>query len=188
MRESNEQSMYVTAILPRDLLGDPALTVSATVATTIDAPVEDVFDWFVDLDIARVLNGYGPLPAVLETREQTGPWKVVGQTRTLSMSGNIRATQQVLVCDRPRFFAYRVTGFTHVLDSLSHGAEARWWFDPISDRSTSLRWTYTFWPRSIVGKLGIYPVIRSIWHWYMQSTIQQMKRIAEIEIAGRPQR
>jgi hypothetical protein len=179
-----QQSPNLANVLPPHLMGDPALTISATVSVSIDAPVEQVFDWFLDLDIARVLNGYGPLPAVLETYDQTGSWDTPGQKRKLSMSSNIRATQEILVCDRPEFFAYRVTGFTHILDTLAHGAEARFWFDPSLNHKTVMRWTYTFWPRSTFGKVALFPVIRTIWHWYMHSTIQQMKAIAERETRG----
>jgi hypothetical protein len=176
-----QQSPDLVNVLPPDLIGDPALAISSTVSVSIDASAKQVFDWFLDLDIARVLNGYGPLPAVLETYDQTGSWDTPGQKRKLSMSSNIRATQEILVCDRPSFFAYRVTGFTHALDRFAYGAEARFWFEPSSDQNTIMRWTYTFWPRSIIGKVALYPVIRTIWHWYMQSTIQHMKAIAERE-------
>jgi hypothetical protein len=168
--------------LPQDLLGNPSLTVAASAITRIHARKDLVYDWFTDLDISRVLNGYGPLPSVLTTENQTGPWNIPGQRRSLRMSGDINATQEILACQRPDFFAYRVTGFTHILDYLSHGAEARWWFDQMPDGSTQMRWTYTFWPRTFVGKIAIYPVIRTIWRWYMQSTIKEMQRLAESEI------
>jgi hypothetical protein len=175
-------SPIANAYLPQNMLGDPALCVSATAVARINAPPHDVFDWFVDLDISRVLNGYGPLPSVIQTYDQTGPWNLPGQRRKLEMSGGIRATQEILACASPDFFAYRVTGFTHILDLLSHGAEARWWFFGLQDGSTELRWTYTFWPRSFVGKLGIYPVIKTIWARYMDATILEMKHLAEQEI------
>jgi hypothetical protein len=167
--------------LPGELMGNPAHCISATVAIEINAPKEQLFDWFTDLDISRVLNGYGPLPAVIRTVEQSGPWTVPGQRRGLEMSGNITATQQILNCVYPDFFAYRVTGFTHLLDYLAHGAEARWWFTSHRVGTTNLRWTYTFWPRSLPGKLAIYPVIRTLWTWYMREAIREMKRLAERE-------
>lgn len=165
------------------MLGNPEYCVSATAVTRIAANQEQVFDWFTALDISRVLNGYGPLPGVERTVDQTGSWKTAGETRRLEMSGSITAIQEILICDRPVFFAYRVTGFTHILDLMVHGAEARWRFDQICDGATEMRWTYTFWPRSMAGKLAIYPVITTFWTWYMRTTIQEMKRIAERELA-----
>ena len=167
--------------LPQTRMGDPDLCVSATAATSIKVRQDDLFHWFTRLDISRVLNGYGPLPAVHRTIEQSGDWSAPGQTRKLEMSGNITARQEVLVCERPAFFAYRVTEFTHMLDKLAWGAEARWWFDPLDDAATHMRWTYTFWPRSFAGKLALYPVIKTIWSWYMQRAIQEMKHLAERE-------
>lgn len=169
--------------LPDELLGNPLLCVSATTSIRIEANQSAVFDWFADLDISRVLNGFGPLPAVNRTLNQTGPWNTPGQRRTLDMSRGITATQEILISNRPEFFAYRVTGFTHFIDVVCRGAEARWWFDPLPDGSTHMTWTYTFWPRSIAGMIAVYPVIRTIWYWYMKTAIREMKRLAEAEAA-----
>ncbi|TVR71389.1 MAG: hypothetical protein EA415_11320 [Sphaerobacteraceae bacterium] len=168
--------------LAPDMMGSPDLCVSATAHVRINAPVDEVYDWFCGLDISRVLNGYGPLPGVERTTEQTGSWTTPRETRKLEMSGNIRARQEILIAERPFFFAYRVREFTHILNLMAYGAEARWWFEPDGDGGMTLTWTYTFWPRSFVGKLGIYPVIKTIWHRYMVVTIRAMRDLAEQEI------
>jgi hypothetical protein len=181
-----ELSPPATRFLAPDMMGSPDLCVSATATVRINAPTEAVYDWFCDLDISRVLNGYGPLPGVDRTTDQCGNWTTPGQTRKLQMTGNIQAEQKILIAQRPHFFAYRVRDFTHILDLMAHGAEARWWFEPASDGTMTLTWTYTFWPRSIIGKLGIYPVIRTIWHRYMVVTIRAMRDLAEQEIHTSP--
>lgn len=174
--------------LPHDLMGNPAHCVSATVAIDVYAQPSDVFDWFVRMDISRVLNGYGPLPAVEQTIGQSGSWTTPGETRHLRMSRGITARQEILVSEPPGFFAYRVSGFTHILDLMAAGAEARWWFDSLPGGHTCLTWRYTFWPRSVVGKLAMYPVIRTLWSWYMRQTIRLMKQLAEREIPDVPGR
>jgi hypothetical protein len=171
--------------LAPDMMGSPDLCVSATASIEIQAPVDDVYDWFCALDISRVLNGYGPLPGVERTTDQVGLWTSPGETRRLEMSGNIRAQQEILIAERPSFFAYRVREFTHVLDLMAYGAEARWWFEPLGVDTMRLTWRYTFWPRSIIGKIGIYPVIKTIWHRYMVLTIGDMRDLAEQEIHER---
>jgi hypothetical protein len=167
------------------MLGDPSLCVSGSAQIVVETTPEELFNWFTELDISRVLNGYGPLPGVDQTVDQSGPWTMPGQTRRLRMTRNISALQTIMICQPPTFFAYRVTEFTHVLDFLAHGAEARWWFDRHGLNATRLTWTYTFWPRSIAGKLSLFPVVKTIWTWYMQRTIVEMKRLAEQEtVAG----
>lgn len=182
----SESSPSASCFLAPDIMGSPDLCVSATTTVRIEAPASDVYDWFCDLDISRVLNGYGPLPGVVRTTDQTGKWTIPGQTRKLEMSGNIGAIQEILIAQRPHFFAYRVQEFTHILNLLAYGAEARWWFEPTANGAMTLTWTYTFWPRSRIGKLGIYPVISTIWHRYMVVTLRAMRDLAEYEIRARP--
>ncbi len=168
-----------TRFLPEDLMGNPAYCISATVSTIIERRPADTFDWFVELDISRVLNGYGPLPAVEQTLNQSGRWTTPGETRDLQMSRGITARQEILICEKPRFFAYRVSGFAHILDLMAWGAEARWWFEEVSDGRTRLTWRYTFWPRSRIAQIAMYPIISTIWTGYMQKTIELMRRFAE---------
>jgi hypothetical protein len=179
---SKHPDRFPYAFLPRDYLGNPSHCISASTHVAINRSAKQVYDWFTALDISRVLNGYGPLPGVDRTIDQSGTWTTRGETRGLQMSRGITATQEILIAERPDFFAYRVSEFNSVLNLMAHGAEARWWFTEVEPETMILHWTYTFWPRSVAGKLTLYPVIRTIWSWYMQVAIQDMKSIAEREI------
>ena len=44
----------------------------ATVQRIIEASTEDAFKHIVPIDLTSIFTGYGPLPAVTETRDQTG--------------------------------------------------------------------------------------------------------------------
>ena len=43
----------------------------AIVETTIEALTKDAFRHIVPIDLTSIFTGYGPLPAVTETRNQT---------------------------------------------------------------------------------------------------------------------
>lgn len=47
-------------------------SVAVTVTGTANASSERTFDTIVPIDLSRVFRGYGPLPAVTRTTDQTG--------------------------------------------------------------------------------------------------------------------
>ena len=61
-------------------------TFSATVQTHIKASPALAFQHIAPIDPRALFTGYGPLPAVIGTRDQTGAWDTPGQTRTVALS------------------------------------------------------------------------------------------------------
>jgi len=59
---------------------------AATVSTTIEASIEEAFGQIVPIDLTSIFTGYGPLPAVVQTRDQSGAWDAAGRTRTVAFA------------------------------------------------------------------------------------------------------
>lgn len=154
--------------------------VSVTVSRDIDIPRDALFDWFIPVDLPDLFLGFGPLPPVVRTEGQTGPWNRPGSSRTVHLADGNTAHERVTEHDRPRYFAYTVSDPTNALRFLVREATGRWWF---GDKGgvTGVRWTYTFHAHSPVAAAALYPVAKLFWRGYMRVAITAMKRLAEAE-------
>ncbi|NEM91610.1 SRPBCC family protein [Galbitalea soli] len=126
-------------------------------------------------DIATPLTpvGYypksGPLPAVVEVRDQTGAWDAPGQTRRLLLSDGGWVIEHTEVVDRPHTFAYRLSDFQKLFGAIVEGARAEWTFSEVAG-GTLIDWSYTFLPRRGAGPL-VGAIVRVLWGPYMRRVL-----------------
>ena len=76
----------VGRILPLGL----SRTIDVTVSSTTSASPERTFDVIVPIDLSSIFEPWFFIPGVDGARDQTGPWDVEGETRTV-----LRALNQV---------------------------------------------------------------------------------------------
>lgn len=143
----------------------------STVDIHIAAPREAVFLHIVPIELAGIFTGYGPLPAVLGTRGQTGAWDGAGQERTVLLSDGSTAHEQLTAYEKPQRFAYTVDGFTGPLRFLATAARGEWWFEEAGPGSTRVRWQYRFIPRSRLALPLLHLINRLLWRAYMRSAL-----------------
>ena len=112
-------------------------SVPVTVEDVARATPEATFDAIVPIDLSKMFVGHGPLPAVTGTRDQTGEWDHVGASRTVVLADGSTAHEEIAAHERPRYFGYRVSGFTGSLRWLVSGVHGEFWFTPrkLSDAS-----------------------------------------------------
>ena len=160
--------------------------VPAGVAITVDgwarAPLDQVFRAIAPVPLAEIFTGYGPLPAVVRTREQTGEWDHVGATRTVELADGSEAHEQITSYDEPSHFGYRLSGFTGVLRFLITHADGAWRFTEPRTGDTHIRWTYTFQPRLARASV-VRAAVGPLWSRYAQQTLA-----LAIQRAERPDR
>jgi len=120
---------------------------------------------------------FGPLPATVEVRNQTGAWDAPGQTRQLMLSDGGSVIEHTRVVDKPGFFAYELTDFQKLFGHLVSGARAEWTFTAV-DGGTRIAWSYVFhsYPRTgfVVGA-----IVKLFWAPYMRKVLPGI--IAEVE-------
>ena len=131
--------------------------VAVTVQGQARAPVERTFATIAPIDLATIFRGFGPLPAVVATREQTGDWDHVGASRVVELADGSEAGERLTAYDAPGHFAYRLGPFTGPLRRLVDHADGAWWFTAAGDGTTGVRWTYVFRPRSPAHRAGRAP-------------------------------
>lgn len=149
----------------------------ANVQGVARAPLERTWDISTPADPSRFYPRFGPLPAVTQVRDQSGPWDASGQTRRLMLSDGGSVIEHLELVDRPRTFAYRLSDFQKLFGRLVTGAHAEWVYSEASG-GTSIRWSYAFQPRPGCGWIvGL--IVRIFWAPYMRMVLPGI--IAEVE-------
>jgi hypothetical protein len=160
-------------------------TTAAEVHVTVRASRERAFEHIVPIDLSAIFTGYGPLPAVSGTRDQTGPWDAAGQTRTVLLSDGSSAQEALTAYHRPSHFAYTVRGFTGILRFLVTEARGEWWFEPApAAQGTDIRWKYEFVSRSAWLEPVVCAITQWLWRGYMGRALQLSA--AQVEATATP--
>ncbi|MGC1175830.1 SRPBCC family protein [Polaromonas sp.] len=155
---------------------------AATVVTTIEASQEKTFLHIVPIDLTTIFTGFGPLPSVTGSLNQTGPWDAAGRSRTVVFSDGSSARETLTNYEYPSRFAYRITDFTGVLRFLASEARGEWWFESLPGRSaTTVRWRYKFVSRSAILKPLVSLFTRSLWRGYMGKALDLSKAQVEAQ-------
>jgi hypothetical protein len=156
---------------------------AATVQTTINAPRTKAFGHIVPIDLSSIFTGFGPLPSVLKTLNETGPWDSAGRSRTVVFSDGSSATESLTGYDFPNSFEYRITGFTGVLKYLATEAQGKWWFESTAGSATTVRWRYEFVSRFALFKPLVSLFTKRLWRGYMGKALNLSKTQVEAESA-----
>ena len=143
------------------------------------ASLDRTFDVIAPIELATVFHGFGPLPSVANTRDHTGDWDDVGQSRILELGDGSEATETITLYERPTHFAYRVDAFTGSLRRLITHVDGEWWFEPAGEGRTHIRWTYAFVPRSTATRAAVRSTIAPLWRAYAKRTLARMLEIVE---------
>ena len=112
----------------------------AEVTTNISAPLDTVWRVFVPIDLRSLFEGKGPLPAVVEVSNQSGPWDVVGQTRNVRLSDGGYLTEEITDVAAPNSgaatFDYVVRGYSGFIGFLTDEGRGHWRFDETGKGTT----------------------------------------------------
>jgi hypothetical protein len=152
--------------------------VAVTRQAMIPGSPEEVFRFIAAEDVLpQVLTGYGPLPAVVRTSDNTGPWEQPGSTRRIHLADGTTVREQVTLHDRPRLFAYRVWDFGNpILRNLADEARGEWTFAPTPE-GTLVSWTYTFTAKNGLAAVPLSGIARWLWRGYMDVCLDNAVRI-----------
>ncbi len=173
------------------------------------APIEQVFDVFMPMDLRKIMVGYGPLPAVTAIEDQTGDWNSVGESRIIRLADGNGMLEVLTSVERPRRFAYTVGELTHILRFLVMRFHGEWIFEavvpaaaaaatsppppspppppppppalgPAGPAVTRATWRYFFEPRSLLTKPIAAFVLTQFWRPCMQQALELAT--AEVEL------
>lgn len=152
---------------------------SATVDGVAKASLERTFDIATPLTPVGFYPKFGPLPATIEVRDQTGNWDAPGQTRQLILSDGGYVIEHLRVVERPSRIGYELSDFQKLFGRLVSGASAEWEFTAVSG-GTRIRWTYTFHPfPKPVARLLVGAIVKLFWGPYMKKVLPGIIREVE---------
>jgi len=157
---------------------------SATVEGVALAMPKESFEISGPIDPTKFYPKYGPLPAVVAVREQTGSWDAVGRTRRLMLSDGGHVIETIAVVDSPRYFAYNLTEFQQLFGMLVTDATAQWRYDRVAT-GTKVTWTYTFRPKR-GASLIVAGIVRFWWAPYMKKVLPPILREIERRSTMKP--
>jgi hypothetical protein len=157
-------------------------SVATTVSVRVAAAREPLFDWFIPIELPRILAGWGPVPAVTGTSEQSGPWDTPGSRRTVHLADGSTAHERVTACERPARFGYTVDGFSGPVRHLATAGHGQWWFTDAGPGATDVRWTYTFDARSRAAAVLLAPVVKLAWRGFMRRALDRLAALARDEL------
>lgn len=132
------------------------------------------------LDPTQFYPRFGPLPAVVEVRDQSGTWDAVGRTRMLKLSDGghvietITDTTSAAGSDSVALFAYELSEFQKLFGRLVDGARAEWEFEAV-ESGTRIRWTYTFFAKP-ARRWVVWLVVSLWWSKYMGTVLPVIAR------------
>lgn len=133
------------------------------------APLDATFRIVTTVDPARFYPRFGVLPAVVEVRDQSGPWDAAGRTRTLVLSDGGTLVETLREVAPPALFTYDLSRFTGLFARLVAGGHAEWRFSP-HEGGTRIVWTYAFTPLRGRGLL-VGAIVRLAWAPYMRRVL-----------------
>jgi hypothetical protein len=154
-------------------------SLSATVNIDVAVSQSTAFDYNVPIDLTSIFTGYGPLPAVIGIKNQTGAWDGAGQTRIVLLSDGSSAQEILTKYERPNYFSYTVSGFTGALRLLITSANGEWWFSTTSLGQTRIKWRYAFNARSALAVPVLWFITNVLWRNYMHKALRLFK--AQVE-------
>jgi hypothetical protein len=152
--------------------------VSITRQTVLPGTPETVFNFITAEDVLpKILTRYGPLPAVIKTSENTGPWTVAGSARLIHLADGTTVREQVVRFEPTSFFAYRVWEFGNpIVRSLASGARGEWTFSS-APGGTLVTWKYTFTAKNSFATLPLSAITQILWRGYMDVCLENSKRL-----------
>ncbi len=152
--------------------------VSITRETVLPAARPRAFDFITADDVLpKILTGYGPLPAIVGTSEQGGPWNTPGSSRVNHVADGTALREQVTAYAWPTVFEYRIWNFGHpLLRLLAREARGVWQFTE-RDGGTHVRWTYTWEARNAAAVLPLAAFTSVLWRGYMDRCLENSVRL-----------
>ncbi|MEV4420058.1 SRPBCC family protein [Patulibacter sp. NPDC049589] len=152
-------------------------SVPVTVTATARVSPQRCFDAIVPIDLAAMMQGYGPLPAVRGTRDQVGPWDTPGSTRVVELADGNELSERIVAVASPEAFHYRVGPMTGPLGRVVDHIDGSFLLSQGPAGSTEVSWTYDFRPRR--GAALAVRALAPLWRRYAAQSLARAVATAE---------
>jgi len=155
------------------------MPIQTSVITTIDAPIDRAFDIAASYAPHELIKAWGPLPGIVKTDGEAGPWSHIGQERRHHLSDNSSVREELTDFTRNYTYAYNLSEFTGTFKSLTRSARAEWHFTQLAINRTQIDWTYVFHPNGPLSEQALWVLVKTCWPGYLRSALSRVKAKAE---------
>ena len=130
-----------------------------TKVVTIDAKIDQAFDYIAPINLMHIFRGNTLIPAITDTSVKQG-WNKAGLQRTVHFADGSTSQETLLTVDAPISFSYKNEWFTSkVLSMLLKRLEGEWLFTDLGNNMTKIEWTYRAVPTNLLAKLFVASVL-----------------------------
>jgi hypothetical protein len=139
----------------------------------IAAPIATVFEAALSLPLPQLYcRRYGPMPPIVEVRDQQGAWESPGQTRVFVLADRGSMREEMLSIDRPHQFSNRLTVLAGPFKPAVSTVEESWTFREVG-AGTEATWEWNLHPRSVVAR-PLLPLVARFWRGYARGVLDQL--------------
>ncbi len=114
------------------------------------------------------------IPPIREVRGQVGPWREVGQTRTIVTADGGTLLETLTSVERPHRAAYAIGDVRGPMRPLVERVEGRWTFEPVGT-GTRITWQWDVTPTT-AGRLAM-PVFARMWRGYARQALEEVESV-----------
>lgn len=141
---------------------------------------EAAFDAIMGVSLPTVLgHRSGPLPGIVEVREQTA-WGSVGDTRRIVLADRSTALETLVEVEGPQRFVYRASELTGPMALLVDDVEGRFDVEPAGEGGSRVTWS---WRIALAGGVvGLAaplaaPVITRAWQGWARGLLENLEGV-----------
>jgi hypothetical protein len=144
-----------------------------TLEIEVDGSPEEFWPFFEFIKLKDIFKAAGDMPAVEKTSPYT-EWHTPGNKRTVYFTTGDTSTEEILECDVPNYFKYKVYDFTLSARYFVNKLTGEW--DIIEDHDrTKITWKYKIFPKSVIHRIFILSFFRNSWIPYMELSMRLLQ-------------
>lgn len=141
---------------------------------TYPTGVARAFDVVLPISLPRILgHRSGPIPGIVDIRDQDGDWGSVGQTRTIVMADRGTAREELTAVSRPQEFRYRITDLRGPMRPLVAGIDGRWSFEK-AGTGVRVTWSWRLTPTSR-ATARLMPLVGRFWRPWAARALENIE-------------
>jgi hypothetical protein len=131
-----------------------ARKVDINVNISIDASIEEVFEYIVPVDLSHIFHRYLMVPGVKRS-DEAQRWITPGLSRTVYFEDGSTAREALLTVVPAESFTYRITDFTGIHKLLVWRVDGSWRFVDSGEGRTDIAWIYSLLPKSVAARVAV---------------------------------
>ena len=144
-----------------------------TIKVEVEGTPEEFWQFFEFVKLNDIFKDVGSMPGVEKTSKYS-EWHTPGNKRTVFFTDGNKTTEEILECNMPNYFKYRVYDFTLQAKYFVRELIGQWHI--IKDNSnTEIAWEYKIFPKSIIHRFFILNFFKNSWIPYMELSMHLLQ-------------